>query len=128
VDYVYVDNFFAPDFVVSEVGTYGDVESQQNLHYINVPILANIYLTEGLSLQLGPQIGFLLNGTARFDPSDEQLAGLITDYDDQINITDRLNNISLAAAAGLQYELPSSLTLGLRYNFGFTDVVDDTED
>ena len=128
VDYVYVDGFFGPDFVVSEVGTYGDVEAQQNLHYLNVPVLANIYLTEGLSLQIGPQIGFLLNGTARLDPNDEQVAGLITDFEDQIDITDRLNRVSLAASAGLQYELPSNLNLGLRYNFGLTDVVDDTED
>lgn len=128
VDYTYVENFFAPDFVVSEVGTYGDVEAQENLHYLNVPVLANIYLAPGVSLQLGPQFGFLLNGTARFDTNNENLAGIISDYDDYIDITDELSPVSLAASAGLQAELPSDILLGVRYTFGLTDVADTSAD
>lgn len=128
VDYIYVENFSAPDFVVSEVGTYGDVEAQENLHYLNVPVLANIYLAPGVSLQLGPQFGFLLNGTARFDTNNENLAGLITDYDDYIDITDELSPVSLAASAGLQAELSSDILLGVRYTFGLTDVADTSAD
>jgi hypothetical protein len=128
VDYTYVDGFFGPDFVISEVGTYGDVEAQENLHYLNVPVLANIYLAPGLSLQLGPQFGFLLNGTARFDANNENLAGIITDYDDHIEITDDLSPVSLAASAGIQADLTSDLLLGLRYTFGLTDVADTSAD
>ncbi|MBP8114909.1 MAG: PorT family protein, partial [Chitinophagaceae bacterium] len=31
-----------------------------NFNYINIPIMAQIYATEGLYFELGPQIGFLL--------------------------------------------------------------------
>jgi len=40
-----------------------DVEYQ--LDYINVPVLAKYYLVDGLSLEAGPQIGFLVNSEIR---------------------------------------------------------------
>ncbi len=128
VDYTYVESVFVPDYIVPDVDAYGEVDATELLHYINVPVLANIYFTEGISFQIGPQIGFLTQGTARFDSVDESIDNAFPDYDESTDITDRFNTVSLAAAAGLQVELPSDVALGLRYNFGLTDIVDDTEE
>ena len=38
-----------------------DGNTEYQLDYIQVPVLAKIYLVEGLSVQAGPQIGFKIN-------------------------------------------------------------------
>lgn len=131
VDYTYVENIFGPDYVEPDVDVYGDVVARENLHYLNVPILANIGIAEGISFQIGPQLGFLMNATARFDTegdADNIIDDTFPDFQESEEITDARNPFSVAAAAGFQAELPSNLTLGLRYNFGLTDVVDDDAD
>jgi hypothetical protein len=126
-----VENIFGPDYVEPDVDVYGDVVARENLHYLNVPILANIGIAEGISFQIGPQLGFLMNATARFDTegdADNIIDDTFPDFQESEEITDARNPFSVAAAAGFQAELPSNLTLGLRYNFGLTDVVDDDAD
>ncbi|MFP4503256.1 MAG: porin family protein [Cyclobacteriaceae bacterium] len=131
VDYNYVENIFGPDYVEPDVDAYGDVVARENLHYLNVPILANIVLTEGISIQIGPQFGFLMNGTARFDTEGDAnniIENTFPDFQESVNITDQRNSFTFAASAGFQAVLPSDLMLGLRYNYGLVDVVDDEAD
>lgn len=126
VDYLYVENFYAPDYITPVAGTYGDIVAKENLHYLNVPILANIYLTPNLSFQIGPQFGFLMNATARFDTDDNEVDNFFNDFEESNDITGSYNTFSMAAAAGVQLEL-SNVDLGIRYNFGLNDVVEDGE-
>lgn len=125
VDYIYVENFFAPDYVAPVSGTYGEIVAKENLHYLNVPILANIYLTDNFSFQIGPQFGFLMNATARFNTEDDEVNDIFNDFEESNDITGSYNGFSMAAAAGFQLELPSNVDLGLRYNFGLNDIVED---
>lgn len=125
VDYLYVDNFFTPDYVAPTVGSYGEIVAKENLHYLNVPILANFYLAPGLSLQIGPQFGFLMNATSRFDTEDDEVNNVFNDFEESNEITSSYNGFSMAAVAGLQLELPSDVAIGLRYNFGLNDILED---
>ena len=45
-------------------GKTGDVRSKTRLNYLNVPILANYYIFDGLAVKAGIQPGFLLSGKA----------------------------------------------------------------
>ncbi|MGK7394366.1 MAG: porin family protein [Candidatus Cyclobacteriaceae bacterium M3_2C_046] len=123
VDYIYLGY----GSVVPDIDAYGDIEARDNLHFLNIPILASFYVAPGFSIQIGPQVGFLLNGTAKFDNVAEA-EEVFTEFEEATDITDQLNNISLAGVLGIQFEMRSGLGFGLRYNYGFTDVLDDTED
>lgn len=86
------------------------------LTYLNVPILANLYLTRGLALKAGVQPGFLLSCKAK---GSEFYDGAWHDYED----TDKtfLNKFDLSIPVGLSYEF-SNFIIDARYNFGLLKV------
>ena len=96
------------DIVQNEDGE--DLEFQ--LDYINVPVLAKIYLVQGLYLEAGPQVGFLVE--SKIDgPNGELLLD-----------EDGFNDIDFAGAVGLGYKFNGGLYLNARYTQGFTDIYD----
>lgn len=55
----------SPEFVYSRQGAAdktGGVKTKVRVNYLNIPILAKLYVLENLSVDLGPQLGFALNG------------------------------------------------------------------
>ena len=82
------------------------------LDYINVPILGKYYVISGLSGELGPVFGFLVNAERENGPGT-------------IDVKDKFNNFDFAAAIGLSYRFPFGLFCGLRYNLGVVDINDD---
>ena len=40
----------------------GGVKTWARVNYLNIPVLAKFYVWEGVSVDLGPQLGFALNG------------------------------------------------------------------
>ena len=48
-----------------------DIESTIKLDYLNIPIMAKYYVTEGFSIEAGPQIGFLLSAKAEYEADGE---------------------------------------------------------
>ncbi len=86
------------------------------LDYIDVPVLANIYLTDGLSVQAGPSFNFKVNEQYDYQP-----------YEDGGNINfDQAQDFELGGAAGLQYKFNNGLFLQGRYNYGFTDIYENS--
>lgn len=116
-----------PEIVFSQQGqsyrtpNYSGLRS--NLSYINVPIIFKYYPTGGLSIQAGPQFGFLV--AAKGDvvqisnstqgPSLGQ-ATLDQDLKGYLNSTD----FSIAFGAGI--DLPVGLNLTFRYNYGVSNI------
>lgn len=94
----------------------GNVEYQ--LDYIQVPVLAKIYLVEGLSVQAGPQIGFKINEEIDYQPNDD--AGDI-DLEDYSETED----IDISLAAGLEYKFDNGFFIQGRYNYGFSQLIKD---
>lgn len=84
------------------------------LDYINVPVIAKVYVGEGFSLEAGPQLGFLINSE-------------IEGGDLAIDIKDYVKGIDLGVNFGLGYKLDNGLNFGARYNLGLTDGNDDEE-
>lgn len=102
-----------PELFYSEEGyTYKiDGSADVKLNYLNLPILAKYMIVDGLSIEAGPQIGFLLSGKIKYD-------GISADIKDQLKST------SFSAAMGLGYKLDSGINFAARYNLGLSNIVD----
>ena len=90
-----------------------DDNIEYQLDYIQVPLLAKIYLVDGLSLQAGPSLNFLVNEEVDYKP---------TSNGGDINIVDGANDFELGTAAGLEYKFNNGLFIQGRYTRGFTKI------
>lgn len=89
---------------------YDDVTIK--LDYINVPVLANVYVAKGLAVKLGLQPGFNVNSSAKAH-------GVEADTDDT-------KTVDLSMPIGLSYEF-SNFVIDGRYNWGLTKVAKDSD-
>ena len=83
------------------------------LDYINIPILANVYVAKGFAVKLGLQPGFNVNSSLKSE-------GITVDLD---KIDMDAKSFDLSIPVGLSYEY-QSFVLDARYNWGVTKVVD----
>ena len=104
-----------PELLYSGQGYTADGDVTGKVDYINLPIMAKFYVADGISLEAGPQIGFLASAKADVD-------GESTDIKDSLKSTDFALNL------GAGYKLDSGLNFGLRYSMGLTDVPDGDSD
>jgi hypothetical protein len=102
------DKFFLqPELLYSVQGYNTNIDSEGfiALNYLSIPLLAKYYITEKLSLEAGPQIGFLLS-----------TKGGTKDYKDLFKTTDFGVNF------GISYKLNNGLNFSARYNLGLTNI------
>ncbi|GAA6530363.1 MAG: PorT family protein [Prevotella sp.] len=90
----------------SQQGAKWDISNNtsysQKLDYINLPILANVYVVKGLAVKVGVQPGFLVDKhNSPYDPK----------------------TVDLSIPVGLSYEY-DNFVLDARYNWGVTKVSD----
>ena len=85
------------------------------LDYINIPILANVYVAKGLAVKLGIQPGFNVNSSVKVKGS-----GVEVEADAEAKSFD------FAIPVGLSYEY-NNFVLDGRYNWGVTKVLDGYE-
>ena len=96
--------------------TYNSQDYKANFSYVNVPIIAKLYLPGGLNFQLGPQFGFLTGAQSDYDP----ISGTPGDTD----LKDYYKNSDVSLGMGIGWDLPMKLTIDARYNLGLTDIDD----
>ena len=100
---------FQPEIMFSGQG-YSFEGSNGNivaLNYLNVPLMGKYYVVKGLSLEAGPQLGFLLSAK-----------------NEKTNVKDSFNTVDFGVNFGLGYKLENGLNFGARYNLGLTDIND----
>lgn len=83
------------------------------LDYINVPIMANVYVAKGLAVKLGVQPGFNVNN----DLSSKNLT---------YNIGSSNVDVDFSIPVGLSYEF-NNFNIDARYNWGLTKINDNTD-
>lgn len=108
-----------PEVVFSIQGskqTDGTDELNWNFNYLNIPIMAQFYVSNGFFLETGPQIGFNLKAEIK----DEE-SGTTFDLDDEIKSTD----ISWGLGAG--YKTASGFGFGARYNLGLSSIAEESD-
>ena len=99
--------YSAQGYDITEIENSEDIEFQ--LDYVTVPILAKFYIVNGLSLEAGPQFGFLVKNEI------DSAEGSVT-LDD-----DNYNNFDLSLGLGASFKFNKLFIYG-RYNAGMTDI------
>jgi hypothetical protein len=102
------------DVLYSQQGAEFDA-GKFDLNYVNIPIVAKIYIIKGLNLQAGPQFGFIVKDEV-YQPGNG--GGLFKEDAEKSDIS---------GVVGAGYDLPFGLRLDARYSFGFTDALGYTD-
>ncbi|HJB84002.1 MAG TPA: PorT family protein [Candidatus Alistipes merdigallinarum] len=89
------------------------------LHYLNVPVMANIYIIGGLAFKAGIQPGFLLGAKSINDISNDSGSQSTTT---DLKKADVLKNVDVTIPVGLAYSFNFGLVLDARYNIPFNDI------
>jgi hypothetical protein len=97
-----------PELLFSMQGASYDAGGDTNMNYINIPVMAKYFVTNNISLEAGPQIGFLMS--AKSDGTD---------------VKDGLNSTDFGINLGGSYYLNDNMFLTARYGFGLSDVEKD---
>ncbi|PKD15887.1 hypothetical protein APR41_11440 [Salegentibacter salinarum] len=95
---------FQPELMYSGQG-YSFNENTIALSYLNLPLMGKYYITKGLSVEAGPQIGFLLSAK-----------------NEETDVKDSFNSFDFGVNFGLGYKFDNGLNFGARYNLGLTDI------
>lgn len=98
-------------------GSDSGVKATIKLDYINIPILANVYVTKGLAVKLGIQPGFNINAKAKAEAN-----GVSAEAD-----IDDVKTLDFSIPVGVSYEY-QNFVLDARYNWGLTKVAKDIDD
>lgn len=89
---------------------------KMNLDYINVPILANIYVVKGLALKAGIQPAFNVSNKVKSD-------GVSVDWNKYFSGSDaEVKTFDFSIPVGASYEF-SDFVIDARYNFGLTKIM-----
>lgn len=90
---------------------------EYQLDYVQVPVLAKVYLIDGLALEVGPSFNFLANEKYDFDSS-----ALDAEFD-----SDMASSFEFGGAAGVSYKFNNGFFLDGRYTQGFSNVYDSND-
>lgn len=89
------------------------ITTTNKVDYINIPILANVYVVKGLAVKVGVQPGFKVNDEYKIGNGDHSISGN----------ADKAKSFDFSIPVGMSYEF-SNVVLDARYNFGCTKVLD----
>lgn len=100
-----------------EVNVEGfDVDATVKLDYLNIPILANVYVTKGLAVKLGIQPGFNVTHKASVEKGGTKVSTDISG----------VNSVDFSIPVGLSYEI-NNFVIDARYNLGVNKIADEAD-
>ena len=80
------------------------------LGYIDIPIIAKIYIGDKFSFEVGPQFGFNISEKTEFNDSE---------------IESETNTLDTAIVGGFGYQFEQGLFIQARYGYGLSEVFED---
>jgi len=98
-------------------GKEAGVTLTQKLDYINVPIMANVYVAPGFAVKLGVQPGFKVNAEAEAKNGSNRIAA---------GNSSEFNSVDFSIPVGVSYEF-SNVVIDARYNWGLTKAIKDLD-
>ena len=119
---VYSSQGFKNEYSDIYAGVYESYKNTNKLDYINIPIMAKYYVYEGLSIELGPQFGFLVKAENKEKATIGSISGT-----EKTDIKDDVKSFDFGIGAGVAYDLTNGFFANARYNFGLTDVAKENE-
>ena len=112
---------FQPELMYSRQGTFlketfdGETYKEwTRFDYINLPLMFKFHIAEKLSVDVGPQLGFVINASYKGEYGGE------TETEDIDS--DMYESFDVSAAMGLTYRVCRNIDVYARYNLGFTEV------
>ena len=105
---------FQPEVMYSLEGAkynVGGVKSHTDLHYINVPLLAQYMFDNGFRIEAGPQFGFLMAAKNKVSSTT-------------VDVKNNYKTTAISLPVGISYLTTSGLGFDARYAFGLTDLRD----
>ncbi|WP_333876065.1 porin family protein [Flavobacterium sp.] len=112
------------DLAISEPPFSAKIAEKVTLGYLNLPLLAQYKVAGGLTIEAGPQIGFLLSGKTEYN-SEVTIGEEIITGSGELDIKDRLKTLSYGVNLGLGYEFKNNLFLQARYHIGLANISKD---
>ena len=101
-----------PEIMYSNQGakeTISNSDYKVNLHYINIPVLAQLMVGDGFRIETGPQLGLLVSARQKTE-------GVSTDIKDSYKTAD------FGWAFGLGYITHAGVGIDARYNLGISNI------
>ena len=98
-------------------GVDGEEHVEYQLDYLAVPVLAKFYVTNGFSIEAGPQFAFVVNEELDTNPTDDP-----GDTD-----LDNAESFALGIAGGLSFQTEMGLFATGRYVYGLSEVFDNVD-
>ena len=108
-----------PEVVYSQQGLQSEengIESKLKLDYINIPVMAKFYVSDGFALELGPLFGFNINSEFEVDGGGSSASA---DFE--------AASFDLGLGGGISYQFDGGFFLQARYIIGVTNVDDSDE-
>ena len=96
--------------------------------YLNLPIVANVYLFKGFAVKTGVQLGFLLSAKRKYDMTGSIGGSSATvKYDEDVK--DQCKKFDVSIPIGVSYQVPTvPVYIDARYNLGLTKIVKECQE
>lgn len=124
----------APELVYSGQGTgidiltlSTDITQKYKFNYINIPVMAKIYPVKWLSIDLGPQAGFLVSAKVKTETT-ERSNGTSERETKTTDVKGDMNKFDFGVAGGLTFNFGKHVFLQTRYTLGLTEVFKKNDD
>lgn len=101
---------FQPELMYSNQAVKTDA-GDIRMNYIAVPLLLKVYPTAAFSIEVGPELSYLISTSPSTIAVDRV----------EVKVGD-CKGLNIGLAAGLAYDFEMGLTVGARYTYGFTDM------
>ena len=115
-----INEFFSvqPELMYSRQGYFakdGGNKLWWRMNYLNLPVIAKLYVLEGLSIDLGPQFGYLLNAKAKVKQGGTTTTG---------KVKDTCKDFDVSFVLGASYKITDQFDISARYLLGLTKTND----
>jgi hypothetical protein len=112
--HIHLSKYFAiqPEIMYSGQGskqTISGTDYKANLHYINIPVLAQLMVGDGFRIETGPQLGILASARQKAEGTSTDIKGNYKPAD-------------FGWAFGLGYITHSGFGIDARYNLGISSI------
>ena len=100
----------------------GRVETTFKMDYVNIPILANFYVADGLAVKMGIQPGILINDKVEISKFGDSTETGLKDFYRDANADVNIPSLDFAIPLCISYEF-SNVVLDARYNLHLTNAI-----
>ena len=100
-------------------------DAKIQIDYLNLPVVANIYLFKGFAVKAGVQFGFLLNAKEKgtMKVVNGKYSATMDLEDNSDDFKDSCSKLDISIPMGISYQVPTvPIVIDMRYNLGVSKV------